>query len=61
MAIDEKSPRRTALYHTEAFSSTVTSPMSTAVGAMKADGCTVGRFPSKLNSGMEYTLAVCST
>src|SRR3989475_4780056 len=48
------------LYHTDAFSSTVTSPTSTAVGATKADGWTFGLFPSKLNSGMVSTLAVCS-
>src|SRR5206468_1525391 len=55
-----KSARSTALYHTDAFSSTVTSPTSTAVGATKADGWTFGLFPSKLNSGMVSTLAVCS-
>src|SRR5262245_47969732 len=55
-----KSPRSTALYQTDAFSSTVTSPISTAVGAMNAVGCTTGDFPSKLYSGMGSTLAVCS-
>src|SRR5439155_465081 len=55
-----KSARSTALYHTDAFSSTVTSPTSTAVGATNADGWTFGLLPSKLNSGMVWTLAVCS-
>src|SRR5437762_12457084 len=55
-----KAARRTALYQTGAFSSTVTSPTSTAVGAMKAVGCALGLFPSKLNSGMGSGLAVCS-
>src|SRR5262245_50490132 len=53
-----KSARTTALYQTDAPSSTVTSPTSTAVGAMNADGCTWGRFPSKLYSGMRQDLAV---
>jgi len=39
----------------DARSSTVTSPMMTAVGAMKAVGCTFGRLPSKLKSGMGST------
>src|SRR3989440_4407377 len=56
-----RSPRSTALYQTEARSSIVTSPMRTAVGAMKAVGCTFGRLPSKLKSGMGSILAVCST
>src|SRR5713226_3978623 len=53
-----KSARSTALYQTDAFSSTVTSPTRTAVGAMNADGCTTGDFPSKLHSGMGRALAV---
>ena len=60
MTIAWKSARTTALYQTEARSSIVTSPMTTAVGAMNADGCTRGCFPSKLNSGMGVDLAVCS-
>ena len=48
----EKSARSTVLYQTEAFSSTVTSPMMLAVGAMKAVGWIFGDFPSKANSGM---------
>src|SRR5437867_7032583 len=56
----EKSARSTALYQTDAFSSIVTSPTSTAVGAMNALGCTRGVFPSKLNSGMGAVLAVFS-
>src|SRR5262245_62895034 len=55
-----KSARSTALYQTDAFSSTVTSPTSTAVGATNAVGCTRGVFPSKLNSGMAPVLAVFS-
>src|SRR5712692_2262698 len=55
-----KSARSTALYQTEAFSSTVTSPTRTAVAAMNADGCTTGDFPSKLHSGMGRALAVFS-
>ena len=47
-----KSARMTALYQTEAFSSTVTSPMIAAVGAMNAVGWTRGDFPSKHKSGM---------
>src|SRR5437870_2374166 len=58
--IGEKSARSTALYQTDAFSSTVTSPTSTAVGAMNALGWTRGVFPSKLNSGMGPVLAVFS-
>ncbi len=38
MTIGEKSLRTTALYQTDAFSSIVTSPMMTAVGAMNALG-----------------------
>src|SRR5206468_12252671 len=55
-----KSPRRTALYQTDARSSIVTSPTTTAVGATNAVGCTFGRLPSKLNSGMGWTPAVSS-
>src|SRR5213594_2505256 len=55
-----KSPRRTALYQTEARASMVTSPTITAVGAMNAVGSTIGRLPSKLNSGMGWTPAVSS-
>ena len=38
ITIGEKSARITVLYQTEAFSSTVTSPMMDAVGAMNAVG-----------------------
>ena len=38
ITIGEKSARITVLYQTEAFSSTVTSPMMEAVGAMNAVG-----------------------
>ncbi len=55
-----KSPRSTALYQTEARSSMVTSPTITAVGAMNAVGWIFGLLPSKLNSGMRWTPAVCS-
>src|SRR5437763_6141313 len=41
----------TAPYHTEAPSSTITSPTSTAVGATNAVGCTCGRNSSNENSG----------
>ena len=54
----EKSARSTAPYQTEAPASMVTSPTSVAVGATKASGCTVGAFPSKLNSGMPGPYAV---
>src|SRR3954447_12876615 len=50
--IGPKSPRRTTPYQTEAFSSTVTSPITEAVGATKAVGWTIGDFPSKEKSGM---------
>jgi hypothetical protein len=45
-AIGPKSPRSTTPYQTEAFSSTVTSPITEAVGATKAVEWTVGDFPS---------------
>ena len=53
MTIGEKSARTTALYQTEAFSSTVTSPIRHAVGAMKAVGCTRGDLPSNEKRGMD--------
>src|SRR3970040_916403 len=53
MMIGEKSARTTALYQTEAFSSTVTSPIRHAVGAMKAVGCTRGDLPSNEKRGMD--------
>src|SRR4029434_7661337 len=55
-----KSPRSTALYQTDARSSIVTSPTTTAVGATNAVGCTFGLLPSKLKSGMGWTPAISS-
>ncbi len=46
MTMGEKSARTTALYQTEAFSSTVTSPTIVAVGAMNAEGWMRGDLPS---------------
>src|SRR5207237_7361259 len=51
LATSASSPR-TAPYHTEASSSTVTSPTSVAVGATKARGCTWGAFPSSSKTCM---------
>src|SRR5260370_30580134 len=56
ITIGLKSARRTVLYQTEAFSSTVTSPMRLAVGAMKAVGCTRGDLPSNEKSGIRGSL-----
>src|SRR5260370_18340081 len=50
------SARSTVLYQTDAFSSTVTSPMRFAVGAMKAVGCTRGDLPSNEKSGIRDSL-----
>src|SRR5437870_13792410 len=47
-----KSPRSTALYQTEARSSIVTSPMTTAVGATNAVGGLLGLLPAKLECGL---------
>ena len=57
ITIGLKSARSTVLYQTEAFSSTVTSPMRLAVGAMKAVGCTRGDLPSNEKSGIRGSLA----
>src|SRR3954454_24304061 len=48
---EPKSARSTALNQTEAPASTVTSPISEAVGATKAVGWTVGDLPSNEYSG----------
>ena len=45
------------MYQTEAFSSTVTSPIRLAVGAMKAVGCTRGDLPSNEKSGIRDSLS----
>src|SRR2546421_3882308 len=58
MITGAKSARITAPYQTEAFASTVTSPISTAVGAIHASGCTTGLLPSNENSGTAQTLPV---
>jgi hypothetical protein len=52
ITIGEKSARTTAPYQTDAFSSTVTSPMMLAVGAINAVGWILGVFPSNEKSGM---------
>ena len=50
------SPRRTVPNHTDAPDATVTSPMSTALGAMNASAATRGRFPrySYIGTPVEY-------
>src|SRR3989338_2743852 len=53
-----KSARITALYQTDAFSSTVTSPMMDAVGAMKAVGWIRGDLPSNEKSGMCFSFGL---
>jgi hypothetical protein len=52
MTIGAVSPRTTALYQMDALASTMTSPMTTAVGAMNAPGSTRGDLSSKRKSGM---------
>ena len=44
--IELTSPRRTALYQTEDRSPTVTSPMTEAEGATKAEGARAGDLPA---------------
>src|ERR1700726_1034444 len=49
-----ESARTTVLNHTDAPASTVTSPISTAVGAMNASGCTFGDVPSNSKRGIGH-------
>ncbi|GLW77437.1 hypothetical protein Aglo01_19190 [Actinokineospora globicatena] len=52
MTTGPKSARMTAPYQTEASASTVTSPIRVAVGAIHADGSTMGLLPSNEYNGI---------